>query len=342
MEATDVLASAEQAALDSVQAASNRNRARSITASGGSSSTATRSNGTAKHDHVDDDEEEGAYVSPIEADAAEMSFIIDTAGNMDVDREIALGDDEAQAERTETHVEAGLLLPTHVNVVPTQPTHTTSNPTPTVISISDDNESLGEMGEFEQLDLDPSIANRYYGAEEKAERRAKEVCLACGEQGHDRRHCPHQHCLACGAMDDHPTRFCPMSTSCFRCGQMGHQTRTCPKPRRAGRSDECERCGSMSHVKALCPTLWRVYSYGSAERVERWRAKMFSRLSKAGGERGMEPDGDEVSDSEDEFVAAGEPGLPMGQADEFDPATRWCYNCSSAGNHWGDDCPEPR
>ncbi|KAI3482725.1 hypothetical protein L1887_54480 [Cichorium endivia] len=144
-------------------------------------------------------------------------------------------------------------------------------------------------------------------------------------------------------MDEHPTRFCPLSTSCFRCGGMGHQTRTCPKPRRGPRSEECERCGSYSHVKALCPTLWRVYAYSTRDDHERFQAKAFFKLeSTAGGRdprKDLEPDGSELSDSEDEFVRAGEPEL---SAKEFDPATRWCYNCSGAGNHWGDDCPEPR
>ncbi|GAC95410.1 zinc knuckle containing protein [Pseudozyma hubeiensis SY62] len=314
-------------------------------------------NGDGDHDAEDEQEEEGAYTQ--EAETGEMSFVIDTAGDMDVDREIAL-EDEAKADRAETHVEAGLLLPSHISVIPqtsgnaaaTQPNGRTTTPSRDVAAddlIDADNDDLeGDMGDFEQLDMDPSTANRYYGAEEKAERRAKEQCLACGELGHDRRHCPHQHCLACGAMDDHPTRFCPMSTSCFRCGGMGHQTRTCPKPRRGPRSEECERCGSYSHVKALCPTLWRVYTYSTLDDVDRHRAKVFFKLQSTSStrdpRRNLDPDPEELSDSEDEFAKAGEPQLPTpsGSGSQFDPATRWCYNCSTSSNHWGDDCPEPR
>lgn len=286
-------------------------------------------------------------------EAGDMSFVFDTAGDMDVDREIAL-ENEAKADTADTHVEAGLLLPSHVNVIPQADTTAAhadgsiSSPTAADAEASNDDEKVdGELGDFEQLDMDPSTANRYYGAEEKAERRAKEQCLACGELGHDRRHCPHQHCLACGAMDEHPTRFCPLSTSCFRCGGMGHQTRTCPKPRRGPRSEECERCGSYSHVKALCPTLWRVYTYSTLGDFDRHRAKAFYKLQSAPSardpRRDMEPDPAELSDSEDEFNRAGEPEAPTGSAaSQFDPATRWCYNCSSSGNHWGDDCPEPR
>lgn len=305
--------------------------------------------------HLEDDREQDARSYTMQ-EADEMSFIIDTAGDMDVDREIAL-EDQARADQADTHVEAGLLLPSHVNVIPqsssdpvTQPGASSSDPSRHVISdVPEDEDLEGDIGDFEQLDMDPSTANRYYGAEEKAERRAKEQCLACGELGHDRRHCPHQHCLACGAMDDHPTRFCPMSTSCFRCGGMGHQTRTCPKPRRAPRSEECQRCGSFTHVNALCPTLWRVYSYTTSDHVDRHRAKVFLKLqgsSKARDpRRDLEPDPEELSDSEDEFIKAGEPELPTGSSSswsQFDPATRWCYNCSTSGNHWGDDCPEPR
>lgn len=28
--------------------------------------------------------------------------------------------------------------------------------------------------------------------------------------------------------------------------------------------------------------------------------------------------------------------------DDWDPAQRWCYNCTARGSHWGDDCPLPR
>ncbi|SPO20137.1 uncharacterized protein UTRI_00533_B [Ustilago trichophora] len=392
MNPKEVVATATQAALSSVeQAASHaegltkkssgktqQKDASTIRDSASTSTKPSRANGAAKggntsageegeirgsnsdnaidvddDDDDDDEEEQRDYMQ--EGGAGEMSFVIDTAGDMDVDREIAL-EDEAKADGTETHVEAGLLLPTHVNVIP-QADNSASHPEGSSSGIprdmnadmpdDDDADLEGDMGDFEQLDMDPSTANRYYGAEEKAERRAKEQCVACGELGHDRRHCPHQHCLACGAMDEHPTRFCPLSTSCFRCGGMGHQTRTCPKPRRGPRSEECERCGSYSHVKALCPTLWRVYTYSTMETFDRHRAKVFFKLQSGGSardpRRDVEPDPEELSDSEDEFVRAGEPEAPTGSAaSQFDPATRWCYNCSSSGNHWGDDCPEPR
>ncbi|CDS02066.1 hypothetical protein, partial [Sporisorium scitamineum] len=381
MNASEVVATAQQAALSSVEQAANKAGSSSKAATGGGKhgqNSTIRSNASAANDafrstkgrrvngasqanngDVDaedsheldaaaSDDEEGAYME--DGEAAEMSFVIDTAGDMDVDREIAL-EDEAKAENADTHVETGLLLPSHVNVIAAQASgsssSTTRDPTTDLANQADDDDLEGDMGDFEQLDMDPSTANRYYGAEEKAERRAKEQCLACGELGHDRRHCPHQHCLACGAMDDHPTRFCPMSTSCFRCGGMGHQTRTCPKPRRGPRSEECERCGSFSHVKALCPTLWRIYTYRTLEGLDRYRAKVFLKLQKGSNSRDprrdLEPDPAELSDSEDEFVRAGEPELPTGsRASHFDPAMRWCYNCSGSGNHWGDDCPEPR
>ncbi|SJX60511.1 uncharacterized protein SRS1_10141 [Sporisorium reilianum f. sp. reilianum] len=362
MHASEVVATAQQAALSSVEQAANASGSSSKAGKRRDASTVKVNGASAQHaddedvgdEGSNDDDEEGAYVE--EGEAGEMSFVIDTAGDMDVDREIA-SEDEAKAENADTHVEAGLLLPSHVNVIPRSgnaaaPANgsapgATRDAAIDLTDHADDDDLEGDMGDFEQLDMDPSTANRYYGAEEKAERRAKEQCLACGELGHDRRHCPHQHCLACGAMDDHPTRFCPMSTSCFRCGGMGHQTRTCPKPRRGPKSEECERCGSYSHVKALCPTLWRVYTYRSLEDLDRYRAKVFLKLqttSKARDpRRDLEPDPAELSDSEDEFVRAGELELPTGsRASQFDPATRWCYNCSGSGNHWGDDCPEAR
>ncbi|SNX81788.1 uncharacterized protein MEPE_00493 [Melanopsichium pennsylvanicum] len=383
MDPTDVISTATQAALNSVEQASTQENTWSKSYGTPDSSTRKqqRSAPTMQHDkasrtngvritrssarngnssslerdnanHVDqDDDEEAEEDSLQDIEAGEMSFVIDTAGDMDVDREVAL-EDETRMGQVETHIEGGLLLPTHVNLISqsgnsidhagassTAPFHdetTTNNPNHDDI---EDENLEGDMGDFEQLDMDPSTANRYYGAEEKAERRAKEQCLGCGELGHDRRHCPHQHCLACGAMDEHPTRFCPLSTSCFRCGCMGHQTRTCPKPRRGPRSEECERCGSYTHVKTLCPTLWRVYTYSILDDYDRHRAKAFFKLQSEPLSRGMEPDPAELSDSEDDFVRAGQPEAP---ASQFDPATRWCYNCSGSGNHWGDDCPEPR
>lgn len=32
-------------------------------------------------------------------------------------------------------------------------------------------------------------------------------------------------CLACGAVDEHTTRNCPLGTSCFRCGGVGHRSK---------------------------------------------------------------------------------------------------------------------
>ncbi|KAJ1030217.1 hypothetical protein NDA16_001128 [Ustilago loliicola] len=149
----------------------------------------SRSDSPARQD--DDEDAEGVEDYMLEGDAGEMSFVIDTAGDMDVDREIAL-EGEAKADNVETHIESGLLLPSHVNVIP-QADNSASKAGSSAAGPSQnapageasDNEGLedfeGDMGDFEQLDMDPSTANRYYGAEEKAERRAKEQCLACGD-----------------------------------------------------------------------------------------------------------------------------------------------------------------
>ncbi|KAI3482724.1 hypothetical protein L1887_54479 [Cichorium endivia] len=131
-------------------------------------------NGTQHSDDDDDDDmEEGEYAG----DAGEMSFVFDTAGDMDVDREIAL-EDGAKTDGADTHVEAGLLLPSHVNVIPqADPSTSLSNGLEQVggsaEAPADGSGVEGDLGDFEQLDMDPATASRYYGAEEKAERRAK-------------------------------------------------------------------------------------------------------------------------------------------------------------------------
>ncbi|PWN52459.1 hypothetical protein IE53DRAFT_378133 [Violaceomyces palustris] len=215
---------------------------------------------------------------------------------------------------------------------------------------SDAGAGEGELGDYEQLDLDKGAASRYYVSEQIDERRRKEICIVCGEEGHDKKHCTHEHCLACGALDEHTTRNCPLSTSCFRCGGQGHRSRDCPRPRSGyGWGRECERCGSLSHTRATCPTLWRIYTYNSPEELRRARIKMAARmdreLRREGG--GFEDDSGSVSSqisdsSHDNGDLNGRRTRREPPRMDWDPAERWCYNCSSNGNHWGDDCPERR
>lgn len=142
-----------------------------------------------------------------------------------------------------------------------------------------------------------------------------------------------------------------MSRSCFRCGARGHQLKDCPKPRdpytfAGGRGRPvCKRCGATSHSEATCSTLWRAYAYNYPEewRVERKRRakeqQIFIRR------RAVNDDEEESESSEEEEGEVRERNQRQ-EVDtpppDWDPAVRWCYNCASKGNHWGDDCPLPR
>ncbi|KAE8210259.1 hypothetical protein CF327_g5854 [Tilletia walkeri] len=209
-----------------------------------------------------------------------------------------------------------------------------------------------DLGEYEQLDASRT-ATRYYEEEKEEQRKAKETCHKCGEQGHIGRKCPHIKCLKCGAIDEHSTGSCPLALQCFRCGQVGHMSRDCKNKAAPGSSSrECERCGSQSHRAATCPTLWRIYVYNSAAEYAEARQKKHDALqrelvetggdfnnhqgsSSGGGKKGKDKEGRKGKEA-DKDIDLGKPRR------DWDPATRWCYNCGMKGNHWGDDCPNQR
>ena len=171
---------------------------------------------------------------------SEPSFVVDTQSE-NVPESIGM---TSKAAGSSTSAATGLDLPDHVEIV------TRDTPSNEPVPAQD--------GEYEQLDADTS---RYYDAEANDERKRKGICPVCGEAGHDKKKCPYKQCLACGAVNEHTTRDCPLSTSCFRCGGVGHLSRDCPAPRTGSRRRVCERCGSTSHPETTCHTLWRQYTY---------------------------------------------------------------------------------
>jgi hypothetical protein len=83
----------------------------------------------------------------------------------------------------------GLLLPGHVQIdaPAASPERTAAQEEE---ARKDDLAAQGELGDYAQLD-DTSGKGRYYDAEEKAERMAREECPVCGELGHDKKGCTH-------------------------------------------------------------------------------------------------------------------------------------------------------
>lgn len=113
--------------------------------------------------------------------------------------------------------------------------------------------------------------------------------------------------MACGSLDSHSTRECPLSTCCFRCGGQGHRSHDCPLPRisySSRRSRECVKCGSYRHTLATCPTHWRVYVFNEREAYDSERTRKAYKVQN--GHRSAtvanrdEREPDEVSDDDDE------------------------------------------
>ncbi|MBW0546069.1 hypothetical protein O181_085784 [Austropuccinia psidii MF-1] len=83
-------------------------------------------------------------------------------------------------------------------------------------------------------------------------------CSICLESDHLARDCNHQLCLTCGAIDEHPTRLCPVSLVCFACGSRGHLSRHCSSSINLSRIP-CGHCRSVVHLTLNCPSIWRRY-----------------------------------------------------------------------------------
>lgn len=265
-----------------------------------------------------------------------LSFVLDTqsANVPDLDSRT---EDAAPA----TPDTSGLALPRHVAIVQDGGALTTESPV------------HGSLGDYEQLDTQ---GTRYYEAEAGEERKRKGTCPVCGESGHDKNKCPYPQCLACGAVNEHSTRNCPLSTSCFRCGGVGHRSKDCPVPRTlSSRSRLCERCGRPGHPETTCTTLWRIYTYRTDAEYERARQKQkrheLRRTARLAAQQEcrqkrqrswaaslVEPTdeaGPSSSSSDDDTdVPPPSPG--------WDPVRLCCYNCAQMGQHWGDDCPQRR
>ncbi|WFD36260.1 hypothetical protein MCUN1_003138 [Malassezia cuniculi] len=234
----------------------------------------------------------------------------------------------------ESDVFAGLVLPGHVEVVGG---NSDSGNAASAPPAAEPDHIADASGDYEQLDA-AAGGSRYYETDEANESRT--VCTVCGEFGHGKKKCPHTHCLACGAVDEHSTRNCPLGTTCFRCGGVGHRAMSCPQPRTGSRRS-CDRCGSSSHPAASCPTLWRIYNYCTPEEHEKLRAKKAHTQARrearhAARSRASRKRGWAASLVEESDLSSSDSGEDEAPAD-WDPVRKWCYNCAKSG-HWGDDC----
>lgn len=289
----------------------------------------------AARDHGHSDEDAGSSSFVLDTNSAEIPA--QTAPAPPAQDEVA-PTPARTTPRSTADPTGGLDLPGHVAIV-TGPSERSREPSPPTTAAD---------GDYDQLDAAP--ASRYYEAEAQDERRQKGVCPVCGEAGHDKKRCPYQQCLACGAVDEHATRDCPLGTSCFRCGGVGHRSRDCPQPHTGGRRGICERCGSTAHPETSCPTLWRIYTYNTPQEYAARRAKRARHLERraerksermqrhekqrTGWAAALVQPSDESgpSESSDSDVPADAPPK------DWDPAFPWCYNCAASGHHWGDDC----
>ncbi|WFD19251.1 hypothetical protein MCAP1_001474 [Malassezia caprae] len=269
-----------------------------------------------------------------QGDGDGVSFVLDTQSADVPDSARPLHEPAAPAAPDA----AGLALPSHVAIV--------QNP-----GAAPSGAEPGRMGDYEQLDAQ---GTRYYEAEADEERKRKGTCPVCGESGHDKKKCPYTQCLACGAVNEHATRNCPLGTSCFRCGGVGHRSKDCPVPRTSmPRSRLCERCGRPGHPDTTCPTLWRIYTYRSDAEYERERARL-RRLELRRAARRAAHDAQRQKRQRSWAVSLVEPTDEAGPSESssddedaqpppgWDPVQLCCYNCARMGQHWGDDCPQRR
>ncbi|UZJ51039.1 hypothetical protein CBS101457_000359 [Exobasidium rhododendri] len=266
----------------------------------------------------------------------DQSFEVDTTGTDVPRRAVAEGEN---LEAASTKRADGLLLPGHVEI---QSGESEGDEGQEDLEEAVDANIEGELGNFITMDADKSGVARYYEVDEQEQRMAFEECPSCGEKGHDKKSCPHQLCLACGALDEHQTRECPKSLSCYRCGGQGHRAAACKMPRTSGPQGwkDCRRCGATSHVEANCPSHWRIYTYHTPDIHKAERCRLFKELGATSGTSKGKRTFDYRSESESESEEEGETSTDPPK--EWDAVVRWCYNCAAQGNHWGDNCPLPR
>ncbi|KLT39312.1 hypothetical protein CC85DRAFT_198786 [Cutaneotrichosporon oleaginosum] len=123
----------------------------------------------------------------------------------------------------------------------------------TGIAVLDDSRATGAVRYY-----DPRATDEFFASAD-----LRSVCKKCKKPGHTDRNCDVEICLRCGE-EGHERNSCPYGQTCRYCGLSGHSAMEC-KQRAVQAHDtgtvKCTLCGSNRHGTTGCELAWRTYVY---------------------------------------------------------------------------------